>query len=255
MPYVVNFPVLAFVFSLVVLSLSTWAGAAWHRWRKTLDDGGREDFGTILAATLTLLGLIIGFTFSMAVSRYDQRKNLEEEEANAIGTEYVRADLLPAADADRLKQLLRNYLDLRIEHYSARHAEDLKDIDARTAQAQADLWAAVLPAARTHQTPMVALVVEGMNDVLNSQGYAQAAAWNRIPRAAWVLMFAIAAFSCALTGMGARDAPRERFLLFILPLVVSVSLFMIADIDSPNGGVIRIQPQNLLSLAATLPAQ
>ena len=59
----------------------------------------REDFGFILAATLTLLGLIIGFSFSMATSRYDQRKNYEEAEANAIGTEYVRADLLPAADA------------------------------------------------------------------------------------------------------------------------------------------------------------
>ena len=62
-----------------------------------------DSYGTILAATLTLLGLIIGFTFSMAVSRYDQRKNLEEEEANAIGTEYLRAGLLPAADAAKAR--------------------------------------------------------------------------------------------------------------------------------------------------------
>ena len=73
-----------------------------------------------MAATLTLLGLIIGFSFSMAISRYDQRKNYEEAEANAIGTEYVRADLLPAADAERMHGLLRNYLDQRVLFYQTR---------------------------------------------------------------------------------------------------------------------------------------
>jgi hypothetical protein len=91
----------------------------------------REDFGVLLTATLTLLGLIIGFTFSMAISRYDQRKNYEEEEANAIGTEYLRAN-----------------------------------------------------------ATQTALAVMGMNDVLNTQGYTQAAWWNRIPMAAWGLMWA-----------------------------------------------------------------
>ena len=70
----------------------------------------REDFGLILAAALTLLRLIIGFSFSMATSRYDQRKNLEEAEANAIGTEYARAGLLPAADAAKVRALLRTSL-------------------------------------------------------------------------------------------------------------------------------------------------
>jgi hypothetical protein len=66
----------------------------------------REDFSVILSATLTLLGLLIGFSFSMAISRYDERKNYEEAEANAIGTEYVRADLLPAADAAKVRRPL-----------------------------------------------------------------------------------------------------------------------------------------------------
>ncbi len=69
-----------------------------------------EEFNLVLGATLTLLGLIVGFAFSMAVGRYDQRKNYEEEEANAIGTEYVRADLLPAGDADKIHALLKQYL-------------------------------------------------------------------------------------------------------------------------------------------------
>jgi hypothetical protein len=71
----------------------------------------REDFDTVLTASLTLLALIIGFSFSMAVSRYDQRKNYEEAEANAIGTEFLRADLLPSEVAARVRQLLKMYVD------------------------------------------------------------------------------------------------------------------------------------------------
>ena len=73
-----------------------------------------DDFGLILAATLTLLALIIGFSFSMATARYDQRKNYEEQEANAIGTEYVRADLLSPVEAAKVRSLLGSYLDQRV---------------------------------------------------------------------------------------------------------------------------------------------
>jgi hypothetical protein len=209
----------------------------------------------ILAATLTLLGLIIGFSFSMALTRYDQRKNLEEAEANAIGTEYIRADLLPSADAVKVRALVRNYLDQRILFYTTRDEQQLKQIDARTAQLQAELWAAVLAPAAAQPTPIVALAVSGMNDVLNSQGYTQAAWWNRIPLAAWGLMAAIAICGNLLLGYGARNAKAERGLFVVLPLVVSISFFLIADIDSPRRGVILVNPQNLLSLAQSLRAQ
>ena len=215
----------------------------------------REDFGAILAATLTLLGLIIGFSFSMAISRYDQRKNLEEAEANAIGTEYIRADLLPPADAVKVRALIRSYLDQRVLFYTTRDEQELRKIDARTAQLQAELWAAVLAPAAAQPSPIVALAVSGMNDVLNSQGYTQAAWWNRIPVAAWSLMAAIAICSNLLIGYGTRNAKAERILHLVLPLVVSISFFLIADLDSPRRGVIRVNPQNLLSLAQSLRAQ
>jgi hypothetical protein len=108
-----NYPVLFFLFSMLVLWLSAHIGASLRK-RRALKDGEREVFAVVQAATLTLLGLIIGFSFSMAISRYDLRKTYEEAEANAIGTEYVRAGLLPAADAAGVRALLRKYLDLRI---------------------------------------------------------------------------------------------------------------------------------------------
>jgi hypothetical protein len=215
----------------------------------------REDFGVIQAATLTLLGLIIAFSFSMGLGRYDQRKNYEEAEANAIGTEYVRADLLPTADAAKVRSLLLRYLDQRILFYISRDDQQLRQINEQTAKLQAQLWSAVSAPALVQPTPVAALVVAGMNDVLNSQGYTQAAWWYRIPVAAWVLMAAIAICSNVLVGLGIRNVKTERRLLLVLPLVLSIAFLLIADIDSPRGGVILVRPLNLVSLAQSLRAQ
>ena len=251
---ITDYPFLVLVVSFVVLWLSTQiGGGVLRRWRK-LEQDAHEDFGVILAATLTLLGLIIGFSFSMATSRYDQRKNLEEEEANAIGTEYVRADLLPAADAAKVRALLKSYLDQRVLFYTARDEQELRKIDVRTAQLQTELWSAVLAPAAAQPNQVVALAVSGMNDVLNSQGYTQAAWWNRIPIAAWCLMGAIAICSNLLLGYGARSAKAGRVLHLVLPLVVSISFLAIADIDSARRGLILVNPQNLVSLAESLRA-
>ena len=255
MNHVTDYPLLVFALSFFGLWLSAWIGASFLRRQRTLEDGVREDFGVILAATLTLLGLIIGFSFSMAINRYDQRKNYEEAEANAIGTEYLRADLLPAADAARVRALLLSYLDQRVLFYRTGDEQELRQINAQTAKLQTALWSAVQAPAVVQPTPVAALSVAGMNDVLNSQGYTQAAWWNRIPIAAWGLMAAIAICSNVLVGFGARNVKAESFLLPVLPLVVSIAFLLIADIDSPRGGVIRVNPQNLLSLSQSLHAQ
>ena len=247
-----NFPGLVFVLSFAVLWLSEWIGASIRRRRRNPDEDERDDFNLIAAATLTLLGLIIGFSFSMANSRYDQRKNYEEAEANAIGTEYVRADLLPGADAVRVRALLRSYLDQRVLFYNTRDDSQLRQIDAATAQLQSDLWSAVKAPAVAQPTPVTTLAVSGMNDVLNSQGYTQAAWWNRIPSAAWGLMAAIAICSNLLIGSGVRRLEPRPLLYVILPLVLSISFFLISDIDSPRGGIIRVRPQNLEKLSQSL---
>src|ERR1035441_6314968 len=120
MNYEINYPLLISGISFVVLWLTAWVGWSVLRKRRGLEEEAREDFGVILGATLTLLALLIGFSFSMAITRYDQRKNYEETEANAIGTELVRAGLLPASDAATIRTQLRKYTELRIAFYRAR---------------------------------------------------------------------------------------------------------------------------------------
>lgn len=247
---VISYPAFVLVITLTAMWMSANLGAIFGQRMRPLKEEEREDFGTVLTATLTLLGLLIGFTFSMAVSRYDQRKNLEEEEANAIGTEYVRVDVLPAADAGKAKDLLKKYLDQRILFYKSRDPEELKKINANTGQLQNDLWAAVRGPAEAQPTAVTGLALSGMNDVLNSQGYTTAAWLNRIPAAAWLLMRLIALGSNFLIGYGARR--RDKVLLLIVPLAVSLSFFLVADIDSPRRGLISVQPQNLIILADSL---
>jgi hypothetical protein len=248
-----NFPLLVFALSFVVLSLAAGVGDILRSRVYPLVEEERDDFGIIVGATLTLLGLLIGFSFSMAINRYDQRKNYEEAEANAIGTEYLRADLLPVADRARVRELLKRYLDERVLFYTTRSRDKLGKINTDTAELQNELWAAVRTGAAVEPTAVVALSISGMNDVLNSQGYTQAAWWNRIPIAAWALMATIAIFCNLLIGYGARR--RDWHIFLILPIAVSIAFFLISDIDSPRGGAIWIAPQNLISLSQSLRAQ
>jgi hypothetical protein len=248
-----NFPLLVFAMSFLLLSLAAAVGDIVRSKIHPLVEEERDDFGIILSATLTLLGLLIGFSFSMAISRYDQRKNYEEAEANAIGTEYVRADLLPPGDRARVRELLRMYVDERVLFYTTRDRGRLAKINTDTAELQNELWATVRPAATAQPTAIIALVISGMNDVLNSQGYTQAAWWNRIPLAAWALMAAIAICCNLLVGYGARR--RDWHIFLILPMAVSLAFFLISDIDSPRGGAIRVAPHNLISVSESFLAQ
>ncbi len=247
MEFLLDHPLVLLVVAFPTFWASAWLGALVRRRRAAERD---EDFTFVLGGTLTLLGLLLGFTFSMAVGRYDQRKNLEEAEANAIGTEFSRADLLPATEAAQVRALLRSYLDHRMRYYMRRDPASLRQLDAETARLLGDLWAVVAAHGRAQRDPVAALVVAGMNDVLNSQGYTQAAWWNRIPLTAWTLLVVIAIFCNFLVGFGARHNRPALFL--ILPIALAITLFLIADIESPRGGIIRVHPQNLEALAVAI---
>lgn len=254
MTALIRHPVYLFLTLIAVMSVAASLGVAAVRRAAPLSDEARDNYKIVQGATLTLLALLIGFSLSMAVTRYDQRKNYEEDEANAIGTEYVRADLLDAARSMRIKALLARYLQMRIKSYDSADARAIDMIEGKTADLQDQLWAAVREGAVKEPNAITALVVAGMNDVLNTQGYTQAAWRNRIPIATWVLMIAIALLSAAMQGYGVRGESGRHALLLALPLTVSLSLSLalIADIDSPRGGLIRIAPLNLVSLQRSL---
>ncbi len=248
----VRAPLLVLVIGLVLQWIAAQIGASLRRKHRSVDSGEAHDLDMIVTASLTLLALIIGFSFSMAVTRYDQRKNYEAEEANAIGTEYVRVGLLAPERATKARELLGKYVTQRVAFYTTPTGRQLEQINAYTAQLQSDLWSVVQDEAAAQPTPVVALAVSGMNDVLNSQGYAQAAWWNHIPKAAWGLMAVIALFCNLLLGYDTRQNEGRARRLYVLPLIVSVAFFLISEMDSPRDGLVRVHPQNLEHLAVSL---
>jgi hypothetical protein len=189
----------------------------------------------------------------MIITRYDQRKIYEEEEANSIGTEYLRAQLLPPANAAKVRELLKSYVDKRILFYELRDDDQLKKLNDETSRLQGELWAEVEAVAEKNPTPIIALTMSGMNDVLNSQGYTQAAWLNRFPISAWQLLFLIAVLCNLLIGYGSLR--QNAFAYLALPLAVAISFFLMADLSSPRQGLIRMIPQNLLSLSQSLRTQ
>ncbi|MDH6247506.1 hypothetical protein [Mycobacterium sp. OTB74] len=148
--------------------------------------------------------------------------------------------------------MLANYLDQRILSYTTNNESKLQEINARTAHLQTDLWSAVRAPATANPTPVIALAVSGMNDVLNSQGYTQGAYRNRIPTGAWLLLAAIAICCNVMVGWGFHNGRGADRLLVILPLISAFAFMLIADIDTPRHGIIHVQPQNLISLAESI---
>jgi hypothetical protein len=252
MQALIDRPSFVLIWLFVGLWLATRLGRLLRKRYGAITDDAREDLGIIRTAAFTLLALVIGFMFSMAVGRYDQRKMREAAEANTIGTEYLRAELLPAADADRVQTLLRDYLDNRILFYQTRDSDRLRQINARTAKLQTQLWSAVRAPAATQGTAIVGLAVAGMNEVLDSEGYTQAAWLDRIPATAWALLGTIAVFCSVMLGYSLHSVRREVFMQLALPLLLAVALALIEDIESPRRGIILIAPENLGLLRASL---
>jgi hypothetical protein len=252
MAELVDRPGLMLAVSFVGLLVSAMLGVVAQRTWSPIKADDRNELAIVQSAALTLLGLIVGFSFAMAISRYDQRKNLEEAEANAIGTEYVRADLMPESAAAEMRGALKRYLDQRIQFYLTEDKSKLEGIRVETARLGADLWASARSLAAAAPTPVSALLASGANDVLNSADSTTAAWLDRIPIAAWWLMVMIGVGANVTLGFGAKRF--GSFLLLVLPLTVSVSFFLIADIDSPRGGVVQVPPQNLTRLATSLNA-
>lgn len=243
-------PVVFFCLSLIIFSVAAWGGAWFHRKTWNHDTESHGDFAFVVGGILTLLALILGFTFSMAVTRYDQRKNYEEQEASSIATEYLRASQLSSTEANSLRELLKSYLAQRILFYVAESHFELNQLQIQTDNLQAKLWSVCIGDVGSSGSPNSILVLSGMNEVFSARGRTQAAWRNRIPHSALLLVIVIAILSNFLVGYTAHR--RGTFLLLVLPLAVAISLFMIVDIDSPRGGYIRIGPQNLQSLSDSL---
>ncbi len=206
--------------------------------------------GSIQASILGLLALLLGFTFSMSMQRYDNRSMALIDEANAIGTAVLRVQLLPEEFKDEATALFREYVDLRLEigqlditKVTARKAYDLK-----IAAVQNKLWALAVAATNVDPRPVTTGVfVKALNDVIDSQSKRNALLQMQVPEVVLLLLFVVFISSGGMMGFSAGLSGRRIFAPIILvSLLITLIVFIIIDLDRPKRGLIQVN-QNVMA--------
>jgi hypothetical protein len=218
---------------------------------------GGENMATLEGAVLGLLALIIGFTFAMALARFEARRDAVVNEANAIGTTALRARLLPEPQRAEALKLLREYVQIRLDIVTSELslAEHATVVD-RSNALQELLWQhAKAVAAKDNAVVPTGLFIEALNQMIDSQGKRLAALRNRIPNSVQLSLFAIAAVASAFAGYAsALEARRTRLPVYLLGLVVCAVLVLILDLDRPTAGFIKVSQQPMIDTAASINA-
>ena len=196
------------------------------------------------AAVFGLFGLLVAFTFSGAASRFEDRRHLITEEANAIGTAYLRLDFLSGDAQPALRDLFRKYLDVRYAAY--RQVNDSAGTEAKlaeTAVLQSAIWSTALSAVKEQgpPTPATALLIGALNEMIDITSTRQMATRNHPPTIVFVLLGAFSLTCSALVGYGISQNPARSWLHSItFAAVVTVTVYVIVDLEFPRVGLIRV---------------
>lgn len=204
--------------------------------------GNADAFAAIQSAMFPILGLLLAFTFSLALSRFDGRRNAVVNEANAISTAVARADVLDLGDRRSLRSHLRAYTQVRIQFVEA--ASDQQAQDSATAASldlQRAMWAIGTRAAGSDARPqLISLFLQSLNDVTDASALEAAAADAHIPDAILVILFAIAALTVGVAGFNAGLRGGRSTAFAIYALVLALVTTAIIDLDRPQTGWTRV---------------
>lgn len=211
------------------------------RVRKRGGEAAVAGTGVVEGAVFALLGLLIAFTFSGAASRFDERRKLIVEEANAIGTAYLRLDLLPSAAQADLRESFRRYLDARLAVYRA--VPDLAKVKAELARAaglQQEIWTKSLAATAGVQ-PATMLLLPALNEMFDITTTRTMAGQMHPPGIIFVLLCGLAVLSALLAGYAASGtAARNWVHTIVFALTLAGAVYVILDIEFPRLGLIRV---------------
>ena len=218
---------------------------------------GGDNVSTLEAAVLGLLALMIGFTFAMALSRFEARRDAVLNEANAIGTTALRARLLSEPHRTEVLKLLREYVQTRLDitQRTTSQSELMAAIDRSNALQEA-LWqqAEAVSAKENGMVPS-GLFIQTLNEMIDNQGKRLAALRNRVPNVVPLALFGIAAVASAFAGYGSGfEAKRNRLPVYTTGVVVVAVIMLILDLDRPSAGFIEISQQPMIDTAASIAA-
>ena len=209
--------------------------------------------GTIQGALLGLLALLLGFSFAMAQSRYDARRALVLHEANAIGTAYLRAQLLHEPQASEIGDALRRYVDVRLRRLEGMDEGGLAEAVRESERLHAYLWERAVSASRKDARPVVSLVIAALNEVIDVHGARLAAFRNHVPDLVFLLLYFVAAVAMGVTGYASGLEGQRGFWPTVMTAVlVAVVITAVMDLDRPRHGFITVSQQSLIDLRDSL---
>ena len=245
-------PLFAGCLALVVLSIEI----GWQLGTRAKNQGGANAFA-LEQALIGLVALIIGFTFLMALMRYEARREAVVIEANAIGTTALRARLLPEPNRTESLKLLQEYGRIRVEgSKTGRSLTDLPTVIARSNEIHEALWLhAKTSAAKEAALIPVSLFIQSLNELIDSQSKRLAHLRNRIPNIVLLALVVLTIVSTGIAGYaGGLDVQRTRTPIYLVGLLLCGLVYVVLDLDRPAAGLITISQEPLFDVVSSMAA-
>jgi hypothetical protein len=217
-----------------------------YRMRRS-DDEKEASVGGMVGATLALLAFMLAFTFGLAASRFDDRRRIVLDEANAIGTTYLRAAMLSEPICAESRSLLRQYVDVRLE---AAGVGKVNEAISKSEQVHERLWSQALAAAERDRSPITGLFIQSLNEMIDLHAKrVMVAVRSRVPGAIWIVLYLLAIL--AMAAMGYQEgltSTRRSPAALALVIAFSLVLILIVDLDRPGAGLLRVSQQSMIDL-------
>ena len=226
-----------------------------RRQRASVADAGDEgvDYdGYIVSGAVGLLALLLGFTFGLAVDRFDSRRLMVVEESNAIETTYLRAQTFAEPHRGELSRLLTKYVDVRLALAQSTDLKQLKQLLAESGALQANMWTVTVAAIATQRDDVASAFMDSMNETIDDAAARKAARLAHVPQRVFVVLFAYMLITAAILGFVVGEM--RRVTAAALMALLTVAYMMIIDIDSPNRGGVRESQEAMSDLKAFIAA-
>jgi hypothetical protein len=243
---------LLFGLMMVLFGVAVEGGYRLGMWRrKNLADEKEQPVGAMVASILGLVALVLGFTFSLAASRFDARRMAVLDEANAIGTTYLRTSFLPEPERGEVRQLLREYVDVRIKGTTG---GDASESIVKSEALQNEIWKRATKVAAAEPTPISGLFIQTLNDMIDMHSKrVLVGIRSRIPLVIWLGVYGLAAMGMLSVGyQSGLSGTRRSPMMAILVATFSLVLLLIADLDRGQEGLLRIGQQSMVDLQRSM---
>ncbi|MCO7636836.1 hypothetical protein [Kerstersia gyiorum] len=237
---------------LASLTLAAFLGKyTWGR-RFKHSNTSDDELKVVLGAALSLFALLIGFILTFAINGYNLRVSAEENEAIAIGNALQHTTLLEESKQEQAEQMLRHYLELRIQFFETNDNALRADLRLQAIQLQTRMWTLISKIALANPNTIIKTALEASNNLYTAQQKTMSSWRRQVPNAAWAILLLFGLCSNFMIGYNIRGKQGSNLLILTFPVITALALFLIAEIDVPGRGMIQVAPDNLQAIKVTL---